>query len=170
MIGQGRAGQGGAWWGVVSMSQRTFCMPHMKSTNPQRCVYRAMGSMCYVGVCHAQSDGSSTHLGIVSDKEGKAGSVGDKVLQGGQGNGQAIMGGGAPPQLIHNHQRACSCTCKDVACLTQLLHHHQSFSCSSHQGSAISWCHVTHLLGSSTCYHAGQGTGGVSHAQPYSCS
>ena len=53
---------------------------------------------------HAQ--GLERHLRIVGDKEGKAGSVGDQVLQGGQGNGQAIMSGSAPPQLVHNHQGA----------------------------------------------------------------
>ena len=61
----------------------------------------------------------------MGDKESEAGSVGDQVLQGGQGNGQAVMSGSAPPQLIHNHQGARSCTCKDVARLTQLLQHQQ---------------------------------------------
>lgn len=68
------------------------------------------------------------HLRVVGDKEGEAGGVGDKVLQGGQGNGQAVMGGSAPPQLVHNDQRTCCCTRKDVACLTQLLRHPQALS------------------------------------------
>lgn len=35
--------------------------------------------------------GQGSCLGVMGDKEGEAGSVGDKVLQGGQGNGQAVM-------------------------------------------------------------------------------
>lgn len=46
---------------------------------------------------HAQGHIWECDLGVVGDEEGEAGSVGDKVLQGGQGYRQAIMGASAPP-------------------------------------------------------------------------
>ena len=93
----------------------------------------------------------------MGDEEGEAGSVGDKVLQGGQGNGQAIMGGSAPPQLIHNHQRACSCTGKDVACLTQLLHHHHQLLKQQPQTASREVMPCDTLAWQQRMYHAGQG-------------
>ena len=58
------------------------------------------------------------------DKQGEATYLSHQVLQGGKGNGQAIMGGSAPPQLIYDDQRALGGTSQYGAGLTQLLHPH----------------------------------------------
>ncbi len=72
-----------------------------------------------VQVVHKQQ--GRRHLGVMCDEESEAANASNKVLQGGQGNGQAVMRGCAPPQLINNHQGALCSTSQYCACLTQLL-------------------------------------------------
>ena len=64
------------------------------------------------------------HLGVVCDKQGEATYSSHQVLQSCQSNGQAIVGGSAPPQLIHDDQGALGGTRQYGAGLTQLLHPH----------------------------------------------